>query len=244
MDQIILEQRDRQRFSVKAERETSVNTVFGSVRFKRRLYMDRLKRLQGKFVTDLTRHAFDFWRLPLIYLGYLTNYLGQRVCVVEESLSQALIRVFRQIGRVQWYGRMVEGCTLGETILLFVIRRYLHSHQRGPKVSELGGFLRVTTPSVTQMINGLEARGLVERGPDPEDRRVVRVRLTEEGLRVTQEAEESMRKETEGLIERLGEERARLLVELLSEAIHYFEEKNGACRPYWGHAAFGEGNRT
>lgn len=41
LDQIILEQRDRQRFRVKAERETSVNTVLGSIRFKRRLYMDR-----------------------------------------------------------------------------------------------------------------------------------------------------------------------------------------------------------
>ena len=38
LDQIILEQRDRQRFRVKEERETSVNTVFGSIRFKRRLY--------------------------------------------------------------------------------------------------------------------------------------------------------------------------------------------------------------
>lgn len=163
---------------------------------------------------------------------------------MEENLSQQLIRVFRQIGRVPWCGRMVEGCTPGETILLFGIRRCLQVHQRGPKVSELGGMLRVTTPSVTQMINGLEARGLVERGPDPEDRRVVRVRLTDEGLRVTREAEASMRKETEGLVARLGEERARLLVELLSEAIRYFEEKNGACRPHAGQAAFGEGNRT
>ena len=41
LDQIILEQRDRERYRVKAERETSVNTVFGNIRFKRRLYMDR-----------------------------------------------------------------------------------------------------------------------------------------------------------------------------------------------------------
>jgi len=163
---------------------------------------------------------------------------------VEETLSQTLIRVLRHIGRVQWYGRMVEGCTYGESILLYVILRHLRMHQRGPKVSELGSLLRVRTPSVTQMINGLEARGLVEREPDPEDRRVVRVRLTDEGLRVTRGAEGSMRKEMEGLIERLGEERTRLLVELLGEVIQYFEEKHGACRPHGGHAAFGEGSRT
>jgi len=41
LDEILLEQRDRERYRVKAERETSVNTVFGNIRFKRRLYMDR-----------------------------------------------------------------------------------------------------------------------------------------------------------------------------------------------------------
>lgn len=41
LDQQILEQRDRERYRVKDERETSVNTVFGNVRFKRRLYCDR-----------------------------------------------------------------------------------------------------------------------------------------------------------------------------------------------------------
>jgi hypothetical protein len=41
LDQQILEQRDRERYRVKEARETSVNTVFGSIRFKRRLYSDR-----------------------------------------------------------------------------------------------------------------------------------------------------------------------------------------------------------
>ncbi|AGA57472.1 Uncharacterized protein family (UPF0236) [Thermobacillus composti KWC4] len=53
LDQIILEQRDRERYRVKAERETSVNTVFGNIRFKRRLYMDRQT---GKHVYLLDQH--------------------------------------------------------------------------------------------------------------------------------------------------------------------------------------------
>lgn len=47
LDQRILEERDRKRFRVKEERETSVNTVFGAIRFKRRLYHDRQS---GKYV--------------------------------------------------------------------------------------------------------------------------------------------------------------------------------------------------
>ena len=58
-----------------------------------------------------------------------------------------------------------------------------------------------------QMVNGLEARGLLKRGPDPEDGRVVRIHLTDEGWRVTREAEESMRKDAEGLIDRVHAER-------------------------------------
>ena len=36
LDQQILEQRDRERYRVKEEREASVNTVFGNIRFKDR----------------------------------------------------------------------------------------------------------------------------------------------------------------------------------------------------------------
>jgi len=53
LDEILLEQRDRERYRVKAERETSVNTVFGNIRFKRRLYMDRQT---GKHVYLLDQH--------------------------------------------------------------------------------------------------------------------------------------------------------------------------------------------
>jgi hypothetical protein len=52
LDQQILEERDRERFRVKEERETSVNTVFGNVRFKRRMYHDRQS---GKYVYLLDR---------------------------------------------------------------------------------------------------------------------------------------------------------------------------------------------
>jgi hypothetical protein len=52
LDQQILEQRDRERYRVKEEREASINTVFGNIRFKRRLYHDRQS---GKYVYLLDR---------------------------------------------------------------------------------------------------------------------------------------------------------------------------------------------
>lgn len=47
--------------------------------------------------------------------------------------------------------------------------------------SALAGKLAVSPPSVTALIDGLVARGLVERAPDASDRRRVDHRLTEAG---------------------------------------------------------------
>ena len=56
---------------------------------------------------------------------------------------------------------------------------------------ELVSQTMVTTGAMTNRIDRLVARGLVERSADPEDRRVVRVRLTADGLRLVDEAAET-----------------------------------------------------
>jgi len=51
LDQQILDQRDRERYRVKDERVMNINTVFGNIRFKRRLYYDR-KRSKYVYLLD------------------------------------------------------------------------------------------------------------------------------------------------------------------------------------------------
>ena len=52
-------------------------------------------------------------------------------------------------------------------------------HRRGPlTLGELAEWERVAPPSVTRMATNLEQGGYVERVPDPDDRRVVRVVAT------------------------------------------------------------------
>lgn len=51
-------------------------------------------------------------------------------------------------------------------------------------MGELAALERVRPPSMTRIVNGLEARGLVARHPDPADRRSARVGLTREGRAV------------------------------------------------------------
>lgn len=51
-------------------------------------------------------------------------------------------------------------------------------------IGELAARELVQPPSMTRIVNGLEERGLVARTPDPTDRRLCRVGLTEAGRQV------------------------------------------------------------
>ena len=51
------------------------------------------------------------------------------------------------------------------------------------RVSDVSEYFNVTRPSITKVINELEAMGAVVKIPDEEDRRVVRLELTELGNR-------------------------------------------------------------
>ena len=55
--------------------------------------------------------------------------------------------------------------------------------RRAEGASGLAGRLAVSPPTVTTLVDGLVARGLVERTADPEDRRRVRHELTSAGRR-------------------------------------------------------------
>jgi DNA-binding MarR family transcriptional regulator len=54
-------------------------------------------------------------------------------------------------------------------------------------LGQLAAIEQVRAPSMTRIVNNLERAGLVEREADPDDRRAVRVRATEEGARVLRE---------------------------------------------------------
>ena len=59
--------------------------------------------------------------------------------------------------------------------------------REGVRLSDLAGALHIAPRSATEVADALQARGLVERTPDPTDRRAVVLAPTAEGRRVQQE---------------------------------------------------------
>ncbi|HEY2764359.1 MAG TPA: MarR family transcriptional regulator [Pseudonocardiaceae bacterium] len=54
------------------------------------------------------------------------------------------------------------------------------------RLSELSDHLHIAPRSATEVVDDLEQRGLVERRPDPNDRRATLVALTDQGTKVSE----------------------------------------------------------
>jgi MarR family transcriptional regulator, organic hydroperoxide resistance regulator len=84
-------------------------------------------------------------------------------------------------------------------------------------MSEIAAYLRCDNSNVTGIVDGLEARGLAERTPSPNDRRAKLIALTSEGRRLRARLMREARKPPAWL-ERLSPADQRALLELLERA--------------------------
>jgi DNA-binding MarR family transcriptional regulator len=77
--------------------------------------------------------------------------------------------------------------------------------QDGPsRLSDLAAREGVTQPAMTQLVTRLERDGYAERGGDPDDARVVRVRLTPRGANVLRERRETRARQLGDMLARLS----------------------------------------
>ena len=83
---------------------------------------------------------------------------------------------------------------------------------------EIGERLVSPGPDVTRLLDRLEQGGLVTRLRDPEDRRVVRARITEKGLDLLATLDEPVGRMLGRLLGNLGQERLQTFVALLDQA--------------------------
>ena len=83
---------------------------------------------------------------------------------------------------------------------------------------EIGDRLVSPGPDVTRLLDRLEQRRLLARERDPEDRRIVRARITDEGLAVLARLDAAVEETMTRLLGHLGEERLQALCELLDQA--------------------------
>ncbi len=169
---------------------------------------------------------------------------------IQNSVTaQKLLGALMQFKRAGWHQMSTTGYKPSELRVLFCIgkgsRPDAHMMEDGcehdtpamheMKVSEISRRLHVTSPTVTQLIKGLEANGLVERNVDLVDRRAVGIKLTKKGEKITRQASDDFFASINGLIEYLGEEQSEQLAELLVKVSRYYNEKTASADfAHWG----------
>ncbi|WP_334072726.1 MULTISPECIES: MarR family winged helix-turn-helix transcriptional regulator [Paenibacillus] len=144
----------------------------------------------------------------------------------DEPGAQRLMEAIARFRRADWHKKVLEGYKPSELRVLSMIEKGGLEDARGVTISAISEMMRVSAPTVTPLVRSLESMGLVVRLHDEEDRRVVRVRLTEKGERIREESREVYTRHFKELHDYLGETRSDQLADLLELVYRFLEQKH------------------
>ncbi|NJP52972.1 MarR family transcriptional regulator [Streptomyces sp. SBST2-5] len=132
-------------------------------------------------------------------------------------LAEQLLRLTRRVHRIQKHH--LERRELGITPAQSRLLRTLAHYGSPPRMADLAERLEVVPRAVTTLVDGLEASGKVRRVPDPDNRRVTRIELTDEGRAALRELRAARRSAAEEILAPLGDQQRKILGELLDTLV-------------------------
>ncbi len=128
----------------------------------------------------------------------------------ELDLGDLVMRVGRDLRRRGMRAYEPHDLTPHQARALRVV-----GHHGTMRLGELAQHLRVAPRSVTDVVDSLEARGLVARQPDPNDRRATVVGVTPDGEEVVAAVDRARRADAEEYFARLPSADQRALRRIL-----------------------------
>ncbi|WP_053850080.1 MarR family winged helix-turn-helix transcriptional regulator [Streptomyces sp. NRRL B-24085] len=135
----------------------------------------------------------------------------------DSLLAEQLLRLTRRVHRIQ--KRQLHERGLGVTPAQSRLLRTLAHWETPPRMADLAERLEVVPRAVTTLVDGLEASGKVRRVPDPANRRVIRIELTEDGLKTLQGLRDVRRAAAEEILAPLTDEQRVVLGGLLDTLV-------------------------
>ena len=130
-------------------------------------------------------------------------------------LAEQLLRLTRRLHRIQKHHLEPVGITPAQSRLLRTVAHF----GEPPRMADLATRLEVVPRAVTSLVDGLEAVGRVRRVPDPSNRRVVRIELTDAGRATLRELRSARRAAAEDILAPLTVDQREVLGGLLSALV-------------------------
>ncbi|MFI7099121.1 MarR family winged helix-turn-helix transcriptional regulator [Streptomyces sp. NPDC050161] len=134
------------------------------------------------------------------------------------QVAEQLVRLTRRMHRAQRH-RMQQldiAFTPAQSRLLRIVDHY---RDAPPRMADLAERLEVVPRAVTTLVDALEAHDAVRRVPDPANRRVVRVELTDTGRATLDALRSARRAAAEDILAPLTEEQREVLGGLLATLV-------------------------
>ncbi|MFF7815672.1 MarR family winged helix-turn-helix transcriptional regulator [Streptomyces roseolus] len=128
-------------------------------------------------------------------------------------LAEQLLRLTRRLHRIHKRHLEPVGITPAQSRLL---RTVAHFGDAPPRMADLAARLEVVPRAVTTLVDGLEAAGRVRRVPDPSNRRVIRIELTDQGRATLRELRSARRAAAEDILAPLTVAQREVLGDLLT----------------------------
>ncbi|WP_406150985.1 MarR family winged helix-turn-helix transcriptional regulator [Streptomyces sp. NBC_01012] len=139
----------------------------------------------------------------------------------DGMLAEQLLRLTRRLQRIQ--SRQLE--PIGITPAQFRLLRTTAHYEGPPRMADLAERLDVVPRAVTTLVDGLEASGRVRRAPDPANRRVIRIEITEEGRAVLRSMRDGRKAAAEEILAPLTAEQREVLGGLLTALVDGMPER-------------------
>jgi DNA-binding MarR family transcriptional regulator len=128
---------------------------------------------------------------------------------LPDALAQLSFAVQSAIARVA----DAHGLSQVQVRLLGILR------DREPAMLTLATFLNLDKSSVTGLVDRAERRGFVRRTTTPEDRRTVRVALTDRGRQLTQKLAKQVERELSALVSGVSKANRRRLLAIAGQIV-------------------------
>ena len=134
------------------------------------------------------------------------------------------IDTFENLSRIERHNQTIMGVKKCEARVLLCVE-FLHNEKKCKvNISEISKSLSITPPSATEFVKNLINKGYLEKHVNPQDKRFIEITLTDNGKKIVQDLKKYFNSLFSGIIEKLGTEQSKLLIELLNIVNTYFEE--------------------
>ncbi|MFE6741020.1 MarR family winged helix-turn-helix transcriptional regulator [Streptomyces tubercidicus] len=138
--------------------------------------------------------------------------------VSTTNLAEQLVRLTRRMHRAQKHqlAHLDLAFTPAQSRLLRIVAHY---GDTPPRMADLAERLEVVPRAVTTLVDALETQGAVRRVPDPANRRVIRIELTDTGRSAMRALRSARQAAAEEILAPLTADQREVLSGLLSTLV-------------------------